>query len=66
MNTPYPGGESWAQAVLRVRGFLYDLPSRWEGQRILVIGHVATRWALDHYANRGPVGSADRGRLRLA
>ncbi len=28
--------------------FLPDLPLRWDGQRVLVIGHVATRWALDH------------------
>jgi broad specificity phosphatase PhoE len=46
---PYPGGESWQQAVERVAGFLRDLPSRWAGRRVLLIGHVATRWALDHY-----------------
>ncbi len=49
LDEPYPGGESWRQAVIRVGGFLEDLPSRWAGQRVLVIGHVATRWALDHY-----------------
>ena len=31
----------------RVAGFLRDLSSRWSGQRVLIIGHVATRWALD-------------------
>jgi broad specificity phosphatase PhoE len=49
LDRPYPGGESWRQAVTRVGGFLGDLPSRWDGQRILVIGHVATRWGLDHF-----------------
>jgi 2,3-bisphosphoglycerate-dependent phosphoglycerate mutase len=49
LNEPYPGGESWRQAVTRVGGFLEDLPSRWTGRRVLVIGHVATRWGLDHY-----------------
>ncbi len=48
LDNPYPGGESWRQAVERVGRFLNDLPLRWEGQRVLVIGHVATRWALDH------------------
>jgi broad specificity phosphatase PhoE len=48
LDEPYPGGESWRQAVERVAGFLADLPSRWSGQRVLVIGHVATRLALDH------------------
>jgi 2,3-bisphosphoglycerate-dependent phosphoglycerate mutase len=42
-------GESWRQAIARVGGFLEDLPLRWEGGRVLIIGHIATRWALDHY-----------------
>jgi 2,3-bisphosphoglycerate-dependent phosphoglycerate mutase len=49
LDEPYPGGESWRQAVIRVGGFLDDLPSRWAGKRVLMIGHVATRWGLDHY-----------------
>lgn len=55
LDQPYPGGESWRQAVHRAGGFLKDLPSRWEGQRVLVIGHVATRWALDHFINQTPL-----------
>jgi 2,3-bisphosphoglycerate-dependent phosphoglycerate mutase len=51
LDQPHPGGESWRQAVHRVNGFLHDLPTRWDRQRILVIGHVATRWALDHMIN---------------
>lgn len=35
--------------MARAGRFLGDLPLRWEGHRVLVIGHVATRWALDHY-----------------
>ena len=49
LDRPYPGGESWRQAVARAGRFLGDLPLRWNGQRILLIGHVATRWALDHF-----------------
>lgn len=49
LDVPYPGGESWRAAVSRVAAVLDDLPSRWAGGRILVIGHVATRWALDHH-----------------
>lgn len=48
LDQPYPGGESWRQAVSRVGRVLADLPLRWDGQRVLVIGHVATRWGLDH------------------
>jgi broad specificity phosphatase PhoE len=49
LRTPYPNGESWEQATRRVSGLLHDLPSRWEGARVLVIGHIATRWACEHY-----------------
>jgi 2,3-bisphosphoglycerate-dependent phosphoglycerate mutase len=48
LDVAYPGGETWRQAVARVGWFLRDLPRRWDGQRVLVIGHVATRWGLDH------------------
>jgi broad specificity phosphatase PhoE len=49
LEQPYPGGESWRQAVARVGRFLGDLPLRWDNQRILIIGHVATWWGLDHF-----------------
>ena len=48
LDQPYPGGESWRQAAERVGRFLSDLPLRWDGQRILVVGHAATRWGLEH------------------
>ena len=50
VDIPYPNGESWTTAVERVKGALDDIAARYDGQRVLVIGHVATRWALDHHA----------------
>ena len=51
MTEPYPGGESWTEAVTRVGRFVDELRGpggeRWRGKRVLVIGHVATRWGLD-------------------
>lgn len=55
LDTPYPGGESWREAVARVGRFVQDLPTRWEGQRILLVGHVATRWALEHHLGGVPL-----------
>ena len=49
LDAPYPGGESWRQATDRVGRFLQDLPPRWNDLRILVVGHVATRWGLDRF-----------------
>jgi broad specificity phosphatase PhoE len=51
VDDPYPGGESWRQAVDRTKGLLDDLAVLRPGQRVLLIGHVATRWALDHHLN---------------
>ena len=55
LDDPYPQGESWRQAVERVGRFLEDVSLRWGGQRVLVIGHVASRWALDHYIDGVPL-----------
>jgi 2,3-bisphosphoglycerate-dependent phosphoglycerate mutase len=49
------GWEIWRQAITRVSRFLGDLPLRWDRQRILVIGHVATRWGLDHFIGGVPL-----------
>jgi alpha-ribazole phosphatase/probable phosphoglycerate mutase len=50
VDVPYPGGESWRQAVERTTGFLTQL--RWgrSGERVLVIGHTATHLALETLA----------------
>ena len=55
LDRPYPGGESWRQAITPIGRFLGDLPLRWDGQRVLVIGHVATRWGLDHFLGGIPL-----------
>ncbi|MBA2475890.1 MAG: histidine phosphatase family protein [Actinobacteria bacterium] len=49
IDTPFPEGESWRQAVERHEWFLNDLARRHDGERVLVIGHVSTWWALDHF-----------------
>ena len=47
ITTPYPSGESYVDVVERVASFLADVRRRPE-QAILVIGHSATRWAIEH------------------
>lgn len=51
VDRPFPEGESWCQAIVRVGGFLQELAETRDGERVLVIGHVATRWALDHFVS---------------
>jgi 2,3-bisphosphoglycerate-dependent phosphoglycerate mutase len=55
LDVPHPRGESWRGAVRRVDRFLKDLLLLWDSARVLVIGHVATRWALDHVVNGIPL-----------
>jgi broad specificity phosphatase PhoE len=47
----YPNGESWRQAVERVTGFLAELTRTHDGQRVVLIGHMATWYALECAAN---------------
>jgi 2,3-bisphosphoglycerate-dependent phosphoglycerate mutase len=51
LDEPYPDGESWRQAVARVGPCLDDVRLRYEGRRVLVVGHAATRWGLEHVLN---------------
>jgi broad specificity phosphatase PhoE len=55
VDAPFPGGESYVDAVERMRSFLYDLARAWDGSRVLLIGHSATRWALDHLVDGVPL-----------
>ena len=55
LDQPYPGGESWSQAIDRVGWFLRDLRAAHDRARVLVIGHVATRWGLQHHLDGRPL-----------
>ncbi|HKP62924.1 MAG TPA: histidine phosphatase family protein [Polyangiales bacterium] len=45
---PYPGGESYTQAIHRVRDFIDSVMRHAEPGRYLVIGHRATQYGLEH------------------
>ena len=44
VDAPFPSGESLRDVAARVRAFLNEI----EGRRVLLIGHRATKLALDH------------------
>jgi broad specificity phosphatase PhoE len=54
IDVPFPGGESWREAVQRHAGFLDELAGAGR-RRVLLIGHVATLWALDHLLSGVPL-----------
>ena len=47
-DTPFPEGESLRDVAERVRAFLDDLARDYTGKRVILIGHGATKLALDH------------------
>lgn len=55
LDEPFPEGESYRQVIARMDDFLADLARMREGTRVLLIGHAATRWALDHLLNEVPL-----------
>jgi broad specificity phosphatase PhoE len=55
IDEPFPGGESYRQTVERMRSFLGDVALEHGSGRVVVIGHSATRWALDHLLRGVPL-----------
>lgn len=51
----FPDGESYSQVVERVRSFLRDVAPLYVERRILLVGHSATKWALDHLLEGTPL-----------
>lgn len=64
LDTPFPDGESWRQAVERVRRFLPDLRLRWQHSRVLVIGHMATYYTFEHRLNGTPLEALIEARFQ--
>jgi broad specificity phosphatase PhoE len=48
IDEPFPEGESYRHAVERMRTFLDDLARDWNGRQVLLIGHAATHFGLEH------------------
>ena len=49
LNHPFPQGESYEQTSKRMKGFLTDLLKNYADQRVMVIGHRATQYGLEHW-----------------
>lgn len=50
ITEPFPGGESIFMAVQRVGPFLRDALRDYDGQTVVVIGHVATKYGLAYWS----------------
>ena len=62
-----PAGRAGGKRVARVgSGSWRTCARRWDGRRVLVIGHAATRWGLHHRLNGTPLELTRRRERRVA
>lgn len=48
LEVPFSNGESYKQTTDRMRLFLEDLKRDYDGKRVMIIGHRATQYGLEH------------------
>ena len=58
ISTPFPNGESYEQCCARVEKFLKDIANEYDGKTIMIIGHRATQYGLEHAINHVSVYDA--------
>jgi broad specificity phosphatase PhoE/GNAT superfamily N-acetyltransferase len=58
IHEPFPGGQSYRQVTEDVAVLLDELRRDHDGQRVLLVGHAATRFALDHLLTGRPLETA--------
>lgn len=51
IKTPFPNGESYTNTTARVKSFLDETKGKYEGKRIMIIGHRATQYGLENLIN---------------
>jgi 2,3-bisphosphoglycerate-dependent phosphoglycerate mutase len=55
VDKPYPNGESWSDAAARTLALLEELIVNHAEDSVVIIGHSATRYALDSYMQQRPL-----------
>ena len=51
ITKPFPNGESYQQTSERMKEFLDDLKRKYDGKKVMIIGHRATQYGLDYWIN---------------
>lgn len=55
ITQPFPNGESYQQCVERIRSFLYDMKTHFDGKHVLLISHPSTQFALEALLKNKPL-----------
>ena len=48
IHVPFPNGESYEQTTERMKDFLNFLLEKYDGKKVMIIGHRATQYGLDY------------------
>ncbi|OGY42201.1 MAG: hypothetical protein A2Y67_01625 [Candidatus Buchananbacteria bacterium RBG_13_39_9] len=49
ITEPFPNGESYEQCADRMKSFLGDLLKNYDDKKVMIIGHRATQYGLEHW-----------------
>ena len=49
ISQPFPNGESYEQTLARMKDFLKDLLKNYDNKKVMIIGHRATQYGLEHW-----------------
>ncbi len=55
ITDPFPGGESYEQACIRMQSILDEIRENYAGKRVMIIGHRATQYGLEHSVLGKPI-----------
>ena len=55
---PFPNGESYQQVVVRVSEWLDEVRRQFDARTVLIVGHRATFYALEHLLHKVPLRDA--------
>jgi broad specificity phosphatase PhoE len=52
ISLPFPNGESYENTAKRMKDFLIYLLKNFDGKKVMVIGHRATQYGLEHWIKK--------------
>ncbi len=58
VHNPFPNGESYEQTTARMKDFLRDALRAYDGKTVMIIGHRATQYGLEHWIRQVPLEEA--------
>ena len=58
VDIQFPGGQSYEQTADLIKSFLRDLLKNYDGQKVMIIGHRATQYGLEHWISGVPLQEA--------